>query len=159
MFDRLQAWLDQEPATALMMLIAATVLFGAAFIRSKDSSPTFWGWFRRVIEAMVIAGLFLGLLWAFRSILNSNVSTFQSTHGSLSDASLNSAYTIWGRPHVQRELMVIHYQTVTEKQEVPQNDPTAPPLFHDVTVDKPIPQNSVLSFKGTVDLSQSEQEK
>lgn len=159
MFDRVQMWVQVEPATALMMIIAAIVLFGAAFLRSKDGLTTFWGWLRRVIEAMVVSLLFLGLLWAFRSILNSNVTTFQSTHGSLSQANRDSAYTIWGGPNIQNDLGLVHYQTVTEKQEIPQPDPTAAPLFREVTVDKPIPQNSMLSFKGTVDLKLSEREK
>ncbi len=159
MVDRLLTWLTVEPATVLLMLIAAIVLFGASFARLKDGSTTFWGWTRRVIESLVVAGLFLGLLWAFRSILNSNVATFQATHGSLSDANLNSAYSIWGRPHVQRELTLAHYQTVIDKQEIPQSDPAATPVYREVKTDKPIPQNSILGFKGTVDLKLSEREK
>jgi hypothetical protein len=108
-FDRIESWFILEPAVALLMLIAAIVIFGAALARRRDDTNAFWPWLRRAVEALVVALLFLGLLLAFRSILNSNRAAFFSTHGSRSDANLQSAYTIWGRPHVQRELSVAHH--------------------------------------------------
>ncbi len=143
-FDRVQSWVTVEPAVALLMLIAAIVIFGTAFARSRDASSAFWPWLRRVVEAAVIALLFLGILWAFRSILNSNRAAFFATHGSRSDANLESAYSIWGRPHVQRELSVAHHVVET---------------VNGAEVRQHRPQNSITGFEGETHLTVSEREK
>jgi hypothetical protein len=87
MLDRAINWVTVEPAISLLMIITAVVIFGSAFRKSQDASTTFWPWLRRIIEASVGAVLFLGLLWAFRAILNNNNVTFNSTHGSWLDSS------------------------------------------------------------------------
>ena len=157
--DRLIDWMTVEPVIGLLMAVTALVLFGASLTKSRDSSNAFWPWLRKAIEASIGAILFLGLLWAFRSILNSNNSTFNTTHGSLSDISRQSAQSIWGRPHVQRELSVTHYIEKVVQEEIPREDPTKPPLYRDITVREQVPQNSILSFLGQVDMTLSEREK
>jgi hypothetical protein len=159
MFDRLIAWITVEPTVSLLMVAAAVVLFSAALVKNHDSAPSFWHWLRRIIEASIGALLFIGVLWAFRSILNTNNNTYYSTHGSLNSASLESAYTIWGRPHVQRELGYAHYTEVTRQEEIPRANPNDPPMYRDVTEQQFVPQNSVRRFRGTVDLTLSEHEK
>ena len=159
MLDRVINWVTVEPAISLLMIITAVVLFGSAFRKSKDSSTTFWPWLRRVIEASVGAVLFLGLLWAFRAILNNNNVTFNSTHGSLSEANRQSAQSIWGRPHVQRELVVSHFIETVVQEEIPREDPSQPPLYRNVKVRQQVPQNSVIGFTGDVCLTLSEREK
>lgn len=157
--DRLVRWMTVEPAIGLLMTITAVVIFGAAFAKSQDISTAFWPWLRRVIEASIGAILFLGLLWAFRSILTNNTTTFHSTHGSLSEASLRSAQSIWGRPHVQRELTVNHFIETMVQEELPREDPSKPPLYRNVKVRQQVPQNSILSFEGQVEMTLSEREK
>jgi hypothetical protein len=159
MFQRFVDWMTVEPAIGLLMTTTAIVIFGAAFARSRDVSPAFWPWLRRVIEASVGAVLFLGLLWAFRSILTSNNTSFHATHGSVSDASLQSAQSIWGRPHVQRELAVNHFIETVVQEEIPRPDPSDPPLYRNKKVRQQVPQNSILGFVGQVDMSLSEREK
>jgi len=148
-----------EPAIGLLMLITAVVLFSTAFTKARETSSAFWPWLRRVIEASVGAILFLGLLWAFRSILTNNSTTFHSTHGSLSEASLKSAQSIWGRPHVQRELTVNHFIETTVQEEIPREDPSQPPLYRSKKVRQQVPQNSIVGFEGHMDMSLSEREK
>jgi len=157
MLNRFVTWMSVEPAVGLMMTIAAIVIFGASFIGSTENA--FWPWVRRVIEAAAKALLFLGLLWAFRAILNDNYATFNSTHGSVSEANLQSARSIWGRPHVQRELGVNHWIETVEQEEIPRQDPSEPPLYRNIEVRRHVPQNSILSFTGQVDLTLSEREK
>lgn len=159
MLNRLISWITVEPTISLLMTITAVVLFGSAFGRSKDTSDRFWPWFRRVIEASVGALLFLGLLWAFRAILNNNIMTFNWTHGSLSEANRQSAQSIWGKPHVQRELVVSHFIETIKQEEIPREDPAQPPLYRNVEVREQVPQNSIVGFTGDVDLTVSEREK
>lgn len=159
MLDKVINWFTLEPAVSMLMLTTAVVLFGSAFASYKETSGNFWPWMRKIIEATVSAVLFLGLMWAFRAILNDNTSTYYSTHGSLSDISRESAWSIWGRPHTQVELTVRHTHEVEVKEELPREDPTAPPIYRTVIQTQEVPQNSILSFNGDVQMKLSERQK
>ena len=124
------------------MAITAIVIFGSALRRSKDVSDKFWPLLRKLIGALIEVVLFLGLLWAFRTILNNNIVTFFSTHGSLSEISRSSAQSIWGRPHVQRELEIDHYREYTVQEEIPRDDPSEEPTYKTVEMIELVPQNS-----------------
>lgn len=159
MIERIINWFTLEPAVSMLMITTAVVLFGSAFQAYKETSGNFWPWLRRIIEASVAAILFLGLMWAFRAILNDNVSTFYSTHGSVSDVSRASAWSIWGRPHTQVELTVSHSHEVEVKEELPREDPTQLPLYRTVIERQEVPQNSITGFVGDVKMYLSEREK
>lgn len=159
MLERLINWFGVEPAVSMLMAATAIVLFGSAFRAYKETSGSFWPWIRRVIEASVGALLFIGLLWAFRAILNDNISTFYSTHGSLSDISRASAWTIWGRPHTQIELTVNHSHEVEVREELPREDLTQSPLYRTTLQRQEIPQNSITAFAGDIGMTLSERKK
>lgn len=159
MLDRLIHWFSVEPAVSMLMVTTAIVLFASAFRAHRETSGNFWPWLRRVIEAGVGAFLFIGLMWAFRMILNDNTATFYSTHGSLSDASRESAWSIWGRPHTQVELTVSHTHEIEVKEELPREDITQPPTYRTTTQTEVIPQNSIRGFVGDVKMTLSEREK
>lgn len=157
--NRIANWINVEPAVSLLMIITAVVLFGSAFQATKLARDAFWPWLRKVIEASIGALLFLGLLWAFRAILNDNIATFQATHGSLNDITRESAQSIWGRPHVQMELSVHHFHDVEVQEEIPREDPTLPPLYRTVAHRQEVPENSITAFKGSAQMRLSEREK
>lgn len=136
MINSLIRWFTVEPIISLLMTITAFVIFGSILTKNKPALDKFWPWVLRFIQASLNTALFLGLLWAFRGILNDNIQTFNSTHGSLSNTSLASAYTIWGRPHIQYELSVDHYNK-----------------------DQHVPQNSMIGFDGNVSIEINEREK
>jgi hypothetical protein len=163
LLNRIINWINIEPTVGLLMIITAVVLFGSAFNSQKEASGSFWPWLRRILEAFVTAAisalLFIGLVWAFRIILNDNVATFYSTHGSLSDLSRSSAQTIWGRPHTQVELGVSHSHEIEFQEELPREDPTQPPTYKTVIKREVIPQNSIIGFTGDIQMSLSEREK
>lgn len=159
MIERIINWFNLEPAVSMLMLTTAIVLFSTSFQAYKDHADRFWPWLRRVIEAAVGALLFIGLLWAFRAILNDNVKTFYATHGSLSNVSRESAWSIWGRPHTQVELTVNHSHLVEVKEELPREDPTKPPLYRTVTQRQQVSQNSIVGFAGDIKMRLSEREK
>ncbi|MBN2004358.1 MAG: hypothetical protein JXA21_13470 [Anaerolineae bacterium] len=159
MLDRFINWATVEPSISLLMVIVAVALFSSAFRKSQVDADRFWPWLRSAIEAAVKAALFLGLLWAFRAILNNNNTTFNATHGSLTESNRQSAYSIWGRPHIQRELSVSHSVEKVVQEEVPREDPSLPPLYKNTTVREIVPQNSVVGFTGQVDMELSERRK
>lgn len=159
MFNRIAAWFSVEPTLSLLMVITAVVLFGSAIAKKELSTDNFWPWLRRIIEASIGAILFIGLLWAFRAILNNNIDTFQATHGSRTEINRESAYSIWGRPHIQHELTVNHYIDVEVKEEIPREDPTAAPIYRTTIERREIPQNSIIGFRGDVSMALTEREK
>ena len=159
LFNKLVNWVNLEPAVSLLMIVTAVVLFGSAFRGYNETNGAFWPWLRRVIEASVGALLFIGLLWGFRAVLNDNIATYYSTHGSLSDVSRASAWSIWGRPHTQIELTISHSIEVEVKEEIPREDPTQPPAYRMVKQRQDVPQNSITGFKGDVKMSLNEREK
>jgi len=152
-------WMNVQPVIVLLMSIASLILFYTTYTRPGDVITTFWGWLKRFVESTIVTLLFLGLLWGFRTILNSNMATFYSTHGSLSNISRDSAQSIWGRPHYQGELNVNHFIRKMVKEEIPQEDPTKPPIYKDVEIRELVPENSVQSFKGNVNMTLSNREK
>jgi hypothetical protein len=159
LIDRFFGWMTSQPTIGLLMVITAIVLFATAMRKNNDTSNSLWPWIRRILESSVSAILFLGLLWAFRAILTDTNSTFNATHGSLSDVSLQSAQSIWGRPHVQRELGVAHFIYKVEQQEQPRAKPDDPPTYKNVTVRVEVPENSIVGFTGQIDMKLSAREK
>lgn len=157
--DRLADWIDVQPVVVFLMAIAAILLFSASLVKSQDRSGAFWPWVRRIIEASVNTILFLGLLWGFRAILNNNMANFFSTHGSVSDLSLNSAQSIWGSPYHQGELSVAHFVWRTQQEQIPATNPDDPPKYKTTQVRTEVPQNSIVGFDGKMDMQLSEREK
>ena len=155
---RLMGWMTYEPIIGLMMVVGAVVLFLGAYRRGSPPS-TFGSWTRRIIESSAYALLFLGLLWAFRAVLNDNNSTFSQNHGRVSEANYQSLQTIWGAPHVQRELEVHHYRTIVEQEETWREDPTLPPLYRNVEREISVEQNTILSSQGHIELTTNERQK
>jgi hypothetical protein len=156
--DRFLEWMTVQPTVGILMVVTALVLFGASF-HMKEAAPSFWQWIREIVEASVGALLFLGLLWAFRAILNANNATFSSTHGSSNETTLESAQSIWGRPHIQRGLSVDNYVETVEQEELPRPDPAQPPVYRSKKVQTRVDQNSILGFVGQVNMTLSEREK
>lgn len=159
LIDRFFGWMTSEPVIGLLMMAVTITLFVTALRRNTDESKSLWPWIRKIVESSLSAILFLGLLWGFRAVLVNNTLSFYATHGSVSDSSLKSAQSIWGRPHVQREMTLVHYITVAEQEEIPQNDPDAAPKYKTIYVRKEVAQNPIIGFTGQFDLSLSEREK
>jgi hypothetical protein len=161
--ERIINWVSVEPTVGLLMLLTSIALFGSAFKSYAETSEGFWPWFKQLLESIVRASLgailFIGLMWAFRIILNDNVATFYSTHGSLSDISRSSAQTIWGQPHTQIELTISHSHEIEVKEELPREDLSEPPKYKTVIEREYIPQNSITGFTGDVQMRLSEREK
>ncbi len=160
--DRITSWISLEPIAMFLMVATVVILFIRTF--RKNGKPeggrfTFWEWLRRILESLAVALLFMGILWAFRAVLDDVTSGFQMNHGRVSETNYNSVESIWGGPLVQRELAVHHYIEVTRKEELPREDITKPPLYRTVTETVEVEQNSIQSFQGTVDLKLNQRKK
>src|SRR5258708_11646161 len=150
--DRIVHLLTDQPALGLLVFIAVIAIFGSLVSRTPLSSATFLPLTGKLVGAAVGVVLFIGLLVSFRTILSDNNQTFNATHGSLSNANLESAQTIWGRPHVQNELTVAHFIWKTERQEIPSTDPTKPKEYKDEPVRYPFPHNTIRGLNTTFNI-------
>ena len=157
--DRFFAWMTHEPFVGLLMIVAALVLFLGALATRRPEENAFWPWLRSILEATATAAMFLGMLWAFRAVLNDNLKTFRTVHGRVSTANYRSLKTIWGAPHIQRELSVTHYVKRRLREELPRTDPTRPPIYRYTETEVPLEQNSILETKGTARLRLNERKK
>ncbi len=156
---RVLAWMEAEPVVGLMMTVAAVVTFAGVYGKSGGPGPGVWAWARRIVEAGTMAALLMGLLWAFRAVLGDNSATFLAEHGRVSEANFQSVQTIWGAPHVQRELVVRHWHTVVDREEQFREDPTLPPVFRDVEREELVALDSIASADATVVLVPNERKK
>src|SRR5690348_5255237 len=147
---RVMAWMTSEPVVGLMMMVAAVVTFAAIYRKGGGPEPGPWAWLRRIVEAGTLATMLMGLLWAFRAVLGDNAATFHAEHGRVSDANFQSLQTIWGAPHVQRELVVRHYRKVVVREEQFRDDPSLPPVFRDVEREELVDQDSIARAHGEV---------
>ena len=55
--------------------------------------------------------------------------------------------------YTQRDLQVVQYVTVTTEEIIPPIDPSAVPLYRNLKVEQPTQQNSIVGFRGDVDLT------
>jgi hypothetical protein len=156
--DRIIEWITVDPTVSLLMIVATIVIVGTNLI-GEGKGTDIRGWILRAGKALFQSAVFIGLLWSFRSVLNSNNNTFFSTHGSLSDLNRESAYTIWGRPHIQNELEVVHTAEVAVREEIPRPADSLLPRYRLIRREEQIPQNSILSFCGEAEMVLSEREK
>jgi hypothetical protein len=158
LFNRIVEWVTIDPAVSLLM-IAAVIVIVAMTLFGSGMRGGFRVWLVRGLNALFRAAVFFCVLWAFRSVLNGNIATFYSTHGSQSDQSRESAYTIWGKPHVQDELSVVHIAEVVVREEVKRSEGSTLPPYNIIRREEEIPQNSILSFRGEATMTLSEREK
>jgi hypothetical protein len=158
--DRIASWITLEPFISLLMIIAAVAIFLRSYKQiQEDANNKFWYWFKKIVEAIGITVLFLGLLWVSRAVLNDNYKTFIANHGRVSKTNYESVQNIWGGPHIQRELSVHHTIDKEFITEIPREDISAPPLYKKEIKTVDIEQNSILKFKGTAELHPNKRQK
>jgi len=150
--SRAHNWATAAPWIAAFMTLGAIMVFWAAFSRRRpaEAPAAFWPWLRAILEATVAAGLFLAILWGVRLQLNYVERTFRRQHGRITEVNLQSVRSIWGRPHVQRELEVDHTVVVSVQEELPRRYPDEPPRFVTKKVTRHIEQNSMVKTRSAV---------
>ncbi len=152
-------WVNREPTASLWLTVTALLIFGVAFAHSRSDDDRAWVWGRRLIESLVRALVFAALPGMFYFLLNSNHTTFSqtcgsfTTHGSLSNQAWQEWQNLYGREHIQRDLRVTQYVTVETEEIIQPTDPSMPPLYRNIKVDRPISQNSIAGFRGRVTMN------
>jgi hypothetical protein len=154
MTERIAAWLAAEPLTGLLIIIASVALFGFTLRRSEATSVAFWPWVRQAVEASAGVFLFWGLLWGFRVVLDHAGESFRSVHDQAVDDERSKAQAVWGMPLTQMELEVNHFIEREVQQTISRED--KPPLYQLVKERHTVPQDSIVAFNGTADLTMSD---
>lgn len=114
-------------------------------------------WLSIAVQAIILPLALLLVLWGVRVMLARTDYDFSRQHGRVSQVNLESVENIWGRPHVQRDLVVNHYYLQPVTEEVRDNLGRIVKRTH--MEQRDVPQNSITSTRGDIKLSRSERMK
>ncbi len=153
----LQNWIVAEPVASLWLGLISVLLFGATFVRLTKQTGLSWGrgFFVALAQTLVVVSL-TGVCYF---LLNSSFKTFSQIYGSFtSGGSLsNRAWQQWrnmyGGGYDQKDLQVVQYVTVVNEEVIQPSDPSAAPLYRNAKVEQPTQQNSIVGFRGNVELT------
>lgn len=153
----LQNWIVAEPIASLWLGIISVLLFGVTFAKLTKRTGLSWGhgFFVALAQTLVV----VSLIGACYFLLNSGFKTFSQIYGSFTTGGSvsNRAWQQWrdmyGGGYDQKDLEVMQYVTVVKEEVVPPSDPLAAPLYRNVKVEQPIRQNSIIGFRGNVELT------
>ncbi|HEY3378980.1 MAG TPA: hypothetical protein VGL77_15955 [Armatimonadota bacterium] len=159
MLARVHAWVGQAPWVMLLVVISALAVFWWV-LRTHDVPG--WAaqrarWLNITVQAVVLPLLVFLILWGMRITLARTEYDFRRQHGRVSQANLESVEKIWGRPHVQRDLVVNHYYMRPVTEEV--KDELGRIIMRTRMERVDVPQNSVTRTRGDVTLTRSERQK
>ncbi|OPZ88185.1 MAG: hypothetical protein BWY76_00081 [bacterium ADurb.Bin429] len=140
LLSRVHSWVAEAPWLALVMLVGVAAIFW--WVLRSQGVPE-WSarkapWLRVVALALALPTLFFILLWGC-------------------EANLASVESIWGRPHVQRDLTVYHTYLVPVTEEV--RDQFGRIVTRTRMETREAPQNSITRTRGDVTLTRSERQK
>jgi hypothetical protein len=156
MLDGFVAWISAQPFAGLLLMLAAGGLV-AAELGVGTPRPGGWPWLRQILTASVRAGLFLGLAWAFQTVLARDSQAITSSYDELFAVNFEAVKAVWGGRLTQDELIVRPFVQVTRREELPREDPAQPPRYRTIAERQPLAQNSIAAFRGQVDLALDEQ--
>ncbi len=156
---RVHGWVTEAPWLALVVVLGVMIVFWWV-LRTREV-PVWAGtrarWLSILVEAVALPTLFFLILWGVRITLVRTAYDFTLRHGRVSEVNLSSVEHIWGKPHVQRDLVVVHHYTVPVKEDVRDN------LGRVVTrtrmETRTVPQNSITRTRGEATLTRSERQK
>lgn len=157
--SRVHGWVTEAPWMALIILVGVAVVLW--WVLRADQVPE-WAarrapWLRVLAQAIVLPLLFFAILWGVRVSLARTEYDFRRQHGRVSETNLSSVESIWGRPHVQRDLTVYHTYQVPVTEEVRDQLGRIVTRTHMET--REAPQNSITRTRGEVTLTRSERQK
>jgi hypothetical protein len=153
----LHNWIIAEPIASLWLGIVAALLFGVTF--TNLTKGTNLSWERGILMALAQTLTTVSLIGTCYFLLNSSFKTFSqiygsfTTGGSVSNRAWQQWRNIYGGGYDQKDLQVVQYVTVVTEEVIPPTDPSAAPLYRTVEVEQPIEQNSIIGFRGNVELT------
>lgn len=159
LMSRMHAWVTEAPWLAVIMFVGLAVIFWG--VLGKHDVAGWAGrrarWLVVLAEAVVVPLLFFAMLWGIRVVLARTEYDFRRQHGRVSETNLASVQSIWGKPHVQRDLVVQHSYKERVKEEV--RDQFGRVVTRERWDERYIDQNSVAATRGEVTLTRSERQK
>jgi len=153
----LHNWILAEPIASLWLGIVAVSLFGVTFAHLTKETGLPWG--RGFLVTLAQTLTVVSLIGTCYFLLNSGFKTFSQIYGSFTTGGSvsNRAWQQWrnmyGGGYDQKDLEVVQFVTVESQEVVPPSDPSAAPLYRNVKVEQPVQQNSIIGFRGNVELT------
>jgi hypothetical protein len=157
--DRVHTWMAEAPWLALIVIIGMLIVFW--WVMQLREVPAWAGakarWLSVLVEAVALPALLFLILWGVRITLVRMERDFSHRHGRVSEVNLTSVERIWGKPHVQRDLVVEHSYTVPVTEEV--RDQLGRIVTRTRQETRYVEQNSITRTRGDVTLTRSERTK
>lgn len=159
LMQRIHSWTLEAPWIMLITLLGMLVI---AWWVMTANDVMGWAnrrarWLSIIVQAVLLPLLLFVMLWSMRVTLARTEYDFRRQHGRVSQSNLESVKNIWGRPHVQRDLVVSHYYLQPVTEEVRDNFGR---IVKRTTMERrDVPQNSLLRTRGEVTLTRSERMK
>ena len=156
---RIHTWMLEAPWLMLIVLLGMLVI---AWWVMTENEVMSWAnrrarWLSIAVQVVVLPLLLFVMLWSMRVTLARTEYDFRRQHGRVSQSNLESVQNIWGRPHVQRDLVVSHYYLEPVSVEVRDN---VGRIVKRTTMERrDVPQNSLVRTRGEVTLTRSERMK
>ena len=156
----------REPIISLFIGAALIALFVAAYQQHSDpgskEEPFLWKIYRkfeRLLWASILVAATAATIALVRGYLRQTLSSFQSSHGRVTQANYNSVQTIWGSEQVQRELRAQYYYDEEVVERLESEDVTKPAVLRKKTVRQHLPDNPFLVSRHQVLLKQNPRRK
>jgi hypothetical protein len=151
-------WLKAELMGSTLILITALLLFGYYLRADWRDSTRFGPWLGNILGAAGKTLLFVGLNVLVYALLSTQYQNFVSVYGGIARAGSpvnrdwNATATTWTPGLRQNELSVLQYVDSVQIMEIPPADPAGKTLYQNIAVSDEVPQNSIVSFHGLVDV-------
>jgi hypothetical protein len=159
---------DVEPLLALFLAAALLAVFLSAFLQAKSNPDpaggpslvwTLYGQFTRLVRALMLVALLVGTISVLRSYLRQTVSSFQRTHGRVTQANYDAVRTIWGAEQEQGELKVEIYTDEEVTERIESEDLTRPAVLRKKIVRQPVTGNPFVAARHEIVLKQNARKK
>jgi hypothetical protein len=159
--------IDVQPVLALFLGGALIAVFVTAAFQSKTAPPDsksgliwlLYRQFNRFLWATSLVAMLLGSLSLLRAYLHHTISSFQRSHGRITEANYNAVQTIWGAEQSQGELQMQLFWEEEVTERIESEDLTKPTVTRRKTVRHDITSSPFISATHDVTLRQNPRKK
>src|SRR5262245_7481609 len=159
---------DVEPILALFLGAALLAVFLSTFLQIESNTDpsekpsllwTLYRHFTHLAKALMLVALLMATLSVLRIYLRRTVSSFQQTHGRVTQANYDAVRTIWGSEQEQGELKVEIYTDEAVTERIESEDLTKPAVLRKKIVRHPVTANPFVAARHEVVLKQNPRRK
>ena len=157
--SQLQNWVSNESMAALWLVVSGVALTAATYRDWRGQDQGFWGWARRLGQALGNLLLFVGIVGIFVVLLTNDFYSFNKIHASFTstDSTSRANWMVWRKSYggrlVQRDLIVTQFIKKETVEAIPSSEPNGQVLYRNIVAEEPLGQDSITAFQGKVTMN------